>query len=68
MRSSINNVTNSVPPESVSNTTVNVVYPTPQAKSYSVTFVPVGLPSGTTWGVTLAGLELYGSSLNGQMV
>jgi hypothetical protein len=50
----------------VSNTTVNVVYPTPQAKSYSVTFVPVGLPSGTTWGVTLAGLELYGSSLNGQ--
>jgi len=50
----------------VSNTTVNVVYPTPVAKSYSVTFVPVGIPSGTTWGVTLAGLELYGSSLNGQ--
>ena len=50
----------------VGNTTVSVVYPTPQAKSYSVTFVPVGLPSGVTWGVTLAGLELYGSNLNGQ--
>jgi len=50
----------------ISSTTVNVVYPTPVAKSYSVTFVPVGIPSGTTWGVTLAGLELYGSNLNGQ--
>jgi len=50
----------------VSNTTVNVVYPTPVAKSYSVTFVPIGIPSGTTWGVTLAGLQLFGSNLNGQ--
>jgi len=50
----------------VSNTTVNVVYPTPVAKSYSVTFIPVGIPSGTTWGVTLAGLQLFGSNLNGQ--
>lgn len=48
------------------NMTVNVAYPTPTPKSFSVTFVPVGIPSGNTWAVTLNGLQLFQTNLNGQ--
>ncbi|MEM0159731.1 hypothetical protein [Metallosphaera sp.] len=48
------------------NITVNVVYPTPVVHDYAVTFVPLGIPSGTTWAVTLNGLQLFQTNLNGQ--
>ncbi len=48
------------------NTTVSVSFPTPSPASFSITFVPTGVPSGTTWGVTLQGQTLYNTNLNGQ--
>ncbi len=44
---------------------VAVLFTTPAAQSYSVAFVALGLPSGTTWSVTLAGTTV--SSALGQI-
>ena len=40
------------------NATVEVAFATPAATSYSVAFVALGLPAGTSWGVTLAGTSV----------
>jgi hypothetical protein len=47
-------------------TTVNVSFPSAAAKTYPVTFIPQGIPSGVTWGVRLNGLWQYQTNLNGQ--
>ena len=48
------------------NMTVTVVFPSGMPSSYSITFIPAGLPSGTTWGVTIYGETLYNTNTNGQ--
>jgi hypothetical protein len=48
------------------NMTVAISFPTGNASTHPVTFIPVGIPSGTTWGVGLNGLWLYQTTLNGQ--
>ena len=52
---------------SLSQTTVSVsVTFGTTTNSYTVTFVPNPIPSGTTWGVTMNGLTQYGSNDAGQ--
>ena len=48
------------------NMTVSILFPSASTSSYSVTFVPQGIPSGVTWGVGLNGLWQYNTNLNGQ--
>ncbi len=48
------------------NVTIDVLFPSPAPSSYSVTFIPQGIPSGVTWGVGLNGLWQYNTNLNGQ--
>lgn len=48
------------------NMTVSISFPTPAPTEYPITFAPVGLPSGVTWGVTLQGVALYATNINGQ--
>ena len=50
-------------------TSVGITFTT-NGPSYPLTFIPAGMPSGVTWGVTLQGLgidqTLYNSNMNGQ--
>lgn len=48
------------------NMTVSITFPTPAPTEYQITFAPSGLPSGVTWGVTLQGVALYATNINGQ--
>ena len=48
------------------NITINILFPSSTSSSYTVTFVPQGIPSGVTWGVGLNGLWQYNTNLNGQ--
>ena len=46
--------------------TVSISFPSSSHTSYPVTFIPQGIPSGVTWGVSLNGLWQYQTNLNGQ--
>lgn len=48
------------------NETMYVTFTAPSTKTYTVTFTPSGLPANSTWGITLAGQTIYGSSINSQ--
>ena len=48
------------------NTKIYIEFAAPSTGTYPITFTPSGLPANSTWGVTLAGQTLYGSSINNQ--